>query len=103
MIIVHRETKSRLSVEVESRADPESATVAFAFAERGQRPASWVNGSWFGEGELGGDGIWRREALTPRIGVDVSLTPGHYRLFGKLTNGLDEDVWEVDNEGLEVQ
>jgi hypothetical protein len=98
---INREAKSRLSVEVNTATDPAAATVAFAFPLRGQRPSTWVGGTWFGDAELR-DGIYYREALTPRIGDAVVLAAGNYRFYGRLTNGADVDVWEVDEEGLEV-
>lgn len=103
MIKVNREAKSRLSVMVESASDPSGATVAFAFPLRGQRPSTWVAGSWFGAATQDSDGVWRREAITPRIGDQVILAAARYRFYGQLTNGSDIDVWEIDDEGLEIQ
>jgi hypothetical protein len=103
MIKINREAKSRLSVPVETATDPALATVSFAFPLRGLRPSTFVAGTWFAEATFDSEnGVWRREALTPRIGQDVILAANHYRFYGKLINGQDEDVWEIDEEGLEI-
>lgn len=103
MIKVQRESKSRLVVEVVTTTDPEAATVFFAFPIRGERPDNFIAGNWNGDG-VSQNGFWVREAITPRIGEgSLDLGPGHYRLFGKVVLGNDEDVWEIDEEGLEVQ
>jgi len=106
MIRVQREAKSRLSVDVVSRVDISSATIAFAFPLRGSRPTTFVAGTWLAEAVLR-DGQWIREAITPRIGDagagGIDINEGHYRFYGQLTNGQDVDVWEIDEEGLEVQ
>jgi hypothetical protein len=103
MITIQREAKSRLSVDVVSAVDPSAATVQFAFPLRGARPVTWVAGTWFAAAVQTSSG-WVREAITPRIGdPTLDLDPGHYRIFGRLLLGADEDVWEVDEQGLEVQ
>lgn len=103
MIRIQREAKSRLSVDVTSSSDLTSGSIYFAFPLRGQRPSTWVAGSWANDAVQTASG-WRREAITPRIGeATIDLAPGHYRLFARLVLGSDEDVWEVDVEGLEVQ
>lgn len=104
MIKIQREAKSRLSVDVVTADDSAAATVAFCFVLRGERPVTFSAGSWAGAAVQQRDGSWLREAITPRVGdVSLDLAQGHYRLYGKLVNGADEDIWLVDEEGLEVQ
>lgn len=103
MTTVQREAKSRLSVPIESVSDLTTATIAFAFPIRGERPATWVAGAWLEDAVQVG-GKWIRTAATPRIGdTGLDLDPGHYRFYGQLILNGDEDVWEVNPEGLEVQ
>lgn len=102
MIKIEREAKKRILVDIVTTEDPESANVFFAFPARGERPSTFVAGTWNGTATTS-EGVYIREAITPRIGdVSLDLAAGHYRFYGKVTLGLDEDVWEIDPEGLEV-
>jgi hypothetical protein len=106
VIKVHREAKSRISTDVVSAVDISAlgnSAITFAFPARGSRPSTFFAGAWGPNPAVQRNGVWIREAITPRIGDDPDLAPGHYRAFGKLVNGADEDVWELDDEGLEVQ
>jgi len=104
MITVQREAKSRLSVPINSAADHTDATIFFAFPIRGERPDTFVAGTWMEAEAVQSFGSWLRVAATPRIGdIGLDLEPGHYRFYGKLLLNGDEDVWEIDPEGLEVQ
>lgn len=103
MITIQRESKSRLQVPIISAADPSAATISFAFPSRGERPVTWVAGTWQSAAVAQAD-RWARIAVTPRVGdITLDLDTGHYRIFGKLVLNGDEDVWEIDPEGLEVQ